>query len=62
MAMSGQRTEALGAQFNFVPWVVLNGDRDIDSFYALEENVCKKLQPQPTECQSEAKNRVQNTV
>lgn len=59
--MAGQRTEALGSQFDFVPWVVLNGEREIDSFYALFENVCKKMQPQPVECQ-EGQNRVQTVV
>jgi len=62
LAMAGKRTEALGTQFNFVPWVVIDGERDIDSFYALEENVCKKLRPQPVECQTEKQNRVQNVV
>jgi hypothetical protein len=60
MAMSGQRTAALGSQFDFVPWVVIDGVRDIDSFYALEDNVCKKLVPQPVECQNEINNRVQS--
>ncbi|KAI6232701.1 Interferon gamma-inducible thiol reductase [Aphelenchoides fujianensis] len=59
LAMAGQRTAQLGEQFNFVPWVVLNGQRDIDSFYALHENVCKQLQPPPVECQTESLNQIQ---
>lgn len=61
MAMSGHRTAALGSQFDFVPWVVIDGERNIDSFYSLIDNVCKKLIPQPVECQSENQNRVQST-
>ncbi|CAD5212811.1 unnamed protein product [Bursaphelenchus okinawaensis] len=51
LAMAGQRTNLLGPVFNFVPWVIIDGTRDIDSFYALEENVCKRLNsPTPAEC------------
>src|SRR4051812_23289453 len=39
---SGQET-ALIKDFNFVPWVVLNGQRVNDAFYALEENLCQRL-------------------
>lgn len=51
LAAAGRQTAQLGEQFNFVPWVVIDGQRDIDSFYALEENVCRRLgQPSPAEC------------
>ncbi|KAI6180846.1 Gamma interferon inducible lysosomal thiol reductase [Aphelenchoides besseyi] len=59
LEMAGRRTGLLGTEFNFVPWVVLNGQRDIDSFYALMENVCKLLVPQPMECQNEQNNQIQ---
>jgi hypothetical protein len=49
--LAGNLTAALGDSFNFVPWVLLDGQRDIDAFYALEENLCKKLvEPRPHQC------------
>ncbi|KAL3091097.1 hypothetical protein niasHT_027857 [Heterodera trifolii] len=50
-ALAGNRTAAIGDAFNFVPWVVLDGRRDNDAFYALEENLCKRFnEPQPIQC------------
>uniref|UniRef100_A0A914HFB6 Uncharacterized protein n=1 Tax=Globodera rostochiensis TaxID=31243 RepID=A0A914HFB6_GLORO len=50
-ARAGNRTAAIGNAFNFVPWVVLDGKRDNDAFYALEENLCKRLnEPKPIQC------------
>lgn len=51
LALAGQRTTALNPALNFVPWVMLEGRREHDAFYALEENVCKRLDPKPSECQ-----------
>uniref|UniRef100_A0A915DEZ2 Uncharacterized protein n=1 Tax=Ditylenchus dipsaci TaxID=166011 RepID=A0A915DEZ2_9BILA len=33
--LAGEETEKLGTDFNFVPWVVLDGQRVNDAFYAL---------------------------
>ena len=30
---------------------MLENERVVDAFYALEENVCKRLEPRPDECQ-----------
>lgn len=50
-ALAGKKTAALGDEFNFVPWVVLDGKRVNDAFYALEENLCKRLDaPKPSQC------------
>jgi hypothetical protein len=50
-AIAGNRTASIGEEFNFVPWVVLDGLRDNDAFYALEENLCKRLnEPKPHPC------------
>uniref|UniRef100_A0AC34QGA4 Gamma interferon inducible lysosomal thiol reductase n=1 Tax=Panagrolaimus sp. JU765 TaxID=591449 RepID=A0AC34QGA4_9BILA len=51
LALAGQKTTALKPALNFVPWVMLEGSRNVDAFYALEENVCKTLDPRPSECQ-----------
>jgi interferon gamma-inducible protein 30 len=50
LALAGQKTVALNPALTFVPWVMLDGERNIDAFYALNENVCKKLEPRPQEC------------
>lgn len=50
-ALAGNKTAAIGDEFNFVPWVVLDGVRENDAFYALEENICKRLSaPKPLQC------------
>lgn len=49
-ALAGQKTAKIGSDFNFVPWVVLNGQRVNDAFYALLENLCNRLVPKPLQC------------
>ncbi|KAI1726828.1 gamma interferon inducible lysosomal thiol reductase (GILT) domain-containing protein [Ditylenchus destructor] len=49
-AISGQKTAKIGGDFNFVPWVVINGQRVNDAFYALLENLCDRLVPKPLQC------------
>jgi hypothetical protein len=50
-AIAGNKTSELGEEFNFVPWVVLDGNRENDAFYALEENLCKRMtEPRPHQC------------
>jgi len=50
---AGQETAQI-KDFNFVPWVVLDGVRVNDAFYALEENLCSRLDaPKPKECSGE---------
>jgi interferon gamma-inducible protein 30 len=51
LALAGQKTAALKPALTFVPWVMLENERVVDAFYALEENVCKKFEPRPDECQ-----------
>uniref|UniRef100_A0A7E4WDL4 Gamma-interferon-inducible lysosomal thiol reductase n=1 Tax=Panagrellus redivivus TaxID=6233 RepID=A0A7E4WDL4_PANRE len=51
LALAGQKTTALSPPLTFVPWVMLDGARSTDAYWALEENVCKLLDPQPPECQ-----------
>jgi hypothetical protein len=46
-----KKTAALSPPLSFVPWVVLEDKRNVDAFYALEENVCNRLEPRPDECQ-----------
>lgn len=51
-ALAGEKTQKLGNEFNFVPWVVIDGKRVNDAFYALEENLCKRLDaPKPYQCE-----------
>lgn len=51
-ALAGEKTKKLGNEFDFVPWIVIDGKRVNDAFYALEENLCKRLNlPKPLECQ-----------
>uniref|UniRef100_A0A1I8B4M3 Uncharacterized protein n=1 Tax=Meloidogyne hapla TaxID=6305 RepID=A0A1I8B4M3_MELHA len=50
-ALAGNKTTSIGDSFNFVPWVVLDGQRENDAFYALEENLCKRIEePIPKQC------------
>ncbi|CAK5050032.1 unnamed protein product [Meloidogyne enterolobii] len=50
-ALAGNKTISIGDSFNFVPWVVLDGQRENDAFYALEENLCKRIHdPVPKQC------------
>uniref|UniRef100_A0A915LU65 Uncharacterized protein n=1 Tax=Meloidogyne javanica TaxID=6303 RepID=A0A915LU65_MELJA len=50
-ALAGNKTISIGDSFNFVPWVVLDGQRENDAFYALEENLCKRIhEPIPKQC------------
>ncbi|KAF7639263.1 hypothetical protein Mgra_00001225, partial [Meloidogyne graminicola] len=50
-AIAGNKTNSIGEEFNFVPWIVLNGKRENDAFYALEENLCKRIdEPIPKQC------------
>uniref|UniRef100_A0A0N4ZAU0 Gamma-interferon-inducible lysosomal thiol reductase n=1 Tax=Parastrongyloides trichosuri TaxID=131310 RepID=A0A0N4ZAU0_PARTI len=50
LAMAGRRTASLNPGISFVPWVMINHKREIDAFYALEENVCMRLNPKPKQC------------
>lgn len=50
-ALAGEKTKKLGSEFNFVPWIVIDGERVTDAFYALEENICKRFnEPKPLKC------------
>lgn len=48
---AGERTAKISSLY-FVPWVVINDKRVSDAFYALEENICKRLDsPKPVQCE-----------
>ena len=48
------RTAGLSPRLNFVPWVMLDGERVVDALYALTENVCQRLEPKPPGCAAKA--------
>uniref|UniRef100_A0AC35U731 Gamma interferon inducible lysosomal thiol reductase GILT n=1 Tax=Rhabditophanes sp. KR3021 TaxID=114890 RepID=A0AC35U731_9BILA len=50
LAIAGRKTAALNPGINFVPWVMIDGKREIDAYYALEENLCNRLSPKPEQC------------
>uniref|UniRef100_A0A1I7WRR9 Gamma interferon inducible lysosomal thiol reductase GILT n=1 Tax=Heterorhabditis bacteriophora TaxID=37862 RepID=A0A1I7WRR9_HETBA len=50
LALAGSRTVGLRPSLNFVPWIVINSERNSDALYDLTENLCKKLEPAPEEC------------
>ncbi|KAJ1367470.1 hypothetical protein KIN20_028384 [Parelaphostrongylus tenuis] len=50
LAMAGARTVALKPALDFVPWIIIDGERNSDAYYDLTENLCKKLKPAPDEC------------
>lgn len=50
LALAGARTVGLKPALNFVPWIVINGERNGDALYELTENLCKNLEPGPEEC------------
>uniref|UniRef100_A0A0K0E625 Gamma interferon inducible lysosomal thiol reductase GILT n=1 Tax=Strongyloides stercoralis TaxID=6248 RepID=A0A0K0E625_STRER len=50
LAVAGRKTASLNPGISFVPWVMINHKREIDAFYALEENVCMRLNPKPKQC------------
>uniref|UniRef100_A0A0K0EVG9 Gamma interferon inducible lysosomal thiol reductase GILT n=1 Tax=Strongyloides venezuelensis TaxID=75913 RepID=A0A0K0EVG9_STRVS len=52
LAMAGRKTASLNPGISFVPWVMINHKREIDAFYALEENVCMRLNPKPKQCKN----------
>ncbi|PAV68408.1 hypothetical protein WR25_09755 [Diploscapter pachys] len=50
LALSGSRTASLKPAVNFIPWIMIDGERNTDAIYDLTENLCKKLEPAPEEC------------
>ncbi|KJH50652.1 gamma interferon inducible lysosomal thiol reductase [Dictyocaulus viviparus] len=50
LAMAGTRTALLNPPLSFVPWIMIDGERNSDALYDLTENLCKKLNPAPEEC------------
>lgn len=50
LALAGSRTAGLKPALNFVPWIVIDGERNSDALYDLTENLCKALEPGPEEC------------
>lgn len=50
LAMAGARTVALKPALNFVPWIMIDGERNSDALYDLTENLCRSLEPGPEEC------------
>ncbi|TMS34520.1 hypothetical protein L596_002096 [Steinernema carpocapsae] len=54
LALAGQQTAALTPPLTFVPWVTIDGSRVTDAYYDLRENLCKRLEPMPEECNATA--------
>uniref|UniRef100_A0A6F7NYM5 Gamma interferon inducible lysosomal thiol reductase n=1 Tax=Haemonchus contortus TaxID=6289 RepID=A0A6F7NYM5_HAECO len=50
LAIAGARTAALHPRLDFVPWIMIDGERNTDALYDLTENLCKKLEPAPEAC------------
>lgn len=50
LATAGLRTASLKPPLDFVPWIMIDGERNSDAYYDLTENLCKKLKPAPDEC------------
>uniref|UniRef100_A0A0K0DE87 Gamma interferon inducible lysosomal thiol reductase n=1 Tax=Angiostrongylus cantonensis TaxID=6313 RepID=A0A0K0DE87_ANGCA len=50
LAAAGLRTASLKPPLDFVPWIMIDGERNSDAYYDLTENLCKKLKPAPDEC------------
>lgn len=50
LAHSGARTAKLQPRLDFVPWVMLDGERVVDALYGLKENLCKRMDPEPVAC------------
>ncbi|VDM52128.1 unnamed protein product [Angiostrongylus costaricensis] len=50
LATAGLRTASLNPPLDFVPWIMIDGERNSDAYYDLTENLCKKLKPAPDEC------------
>ncbi|EYC38700.1 hypothetical protein Y032_0701g1651 [Ancylostoma ceylanicum] len=56
LALAGSRTASLQPRLDFVPWIVINGERNGDALYDLTENLCKSLEPAPEQCAEYVKN------
>uniref|UniRef100_A0A1I7ZQH7 Gamma interferon inducible lysosomal thiol reductase n=1 Tax=Steinernema glaseri TaxID=37863 RepID=A0A1I7ZQH7_9BILA len=50
LALAGQQTASLHPSLTFVPWITIDGKRVNDALYDLRENLCKRLDPMPEEC------------
>ncbi|WKX97795.1 hypothetical protein Q1695_013461 [Nippostrongylus brasiliensis] len=50
LAIAGSKTAALSPRLDFVPWIMIDGERNSDALYDLHENLCKKLEPAPEAC------------
>ncbi|CAI4232180.1 unnamed protein product [Auanema sp. JU1783] len=50
LALAGSKTVGLKPAMTFVPWIVIDGERNSDALYDLTENLCKKLEPAPEAC------------
>lgn len=50
LAVAGARTAALRPRLDFVPWIMIDGERNSDALYDLTENLCKRLEPAPEAC------------
>uniref|UniRef100_A0A914ED70 Uncharacterized protein n=1 Tax=Acrobeloides nanus TaxID=290746 RepID=A0A914ED70_9BILA len=47
----GEKTNRLQQKLKFTPWILLDGERIVCAFYALDEYVCDRLDPKPEECE-----------
>ncbi|KAK6738225.1 hypothetical protein RB195_020373 [Necator americanus] len=50
LALAGSRTASLDPRLDFVPWIMINSERNSDALYDLTENLCRTLEPAPEEC------------
>jgi hypothetical protein len=52
LGKSGEKTNRLQQKLKFTPWILLDGERIVCAFYALDEYVCDRLDPKPEECEN----------
>ncbi|EFO24944.1 interferon gamma-inducible thiol reductase [Loa loa] len=53
LAKAGAETKHLQPPLNFVPWILINGNRSSDAFYDLKTNLCNALNPVPDQCKEQ---------
>ncbi|CAI5446429.1 unnamed protein product [Caenorhabditis angaria] len=56
LALAGQRTAALRPSIEFIPWIMINGERNSDALYDLTQNVCQAMEPKSPACKNYLKS------